>query len=144
MGTLDHESIAAAEANLIPVRSMIHVVDDDFDVLKSLCFLFETEGFNVRTFRSGAALLSSDAQNDADCFVIDYKMPDIDGIELTRKLRELDVDIPVVLFTGYPDRSFSAKAASVGVRHILFKPHLGEKLISHVRAAIRRNDFGRQ
>lgn len=123
---------------------MIYVVDDDFDVLKSLRFLFETEGFNVRTFRSGLALLSSDPQHDADCFVIDYKMPDIDGIELTRKLRERDVDIPVVLFTGYPDRAFSAKAASVGVRHILYKPHLGENLISQVRAAIRRRNAGQQ
>jgi two-component system, LuxR family, response regulator FixJ len=54
---------------------MVYVVDDDTDVLGSLRFLLETDGFDVRTFRSGAALLNGSATDNADCFVIDYKMP---------------------------------------------------------------------
>lgn len=123
---------------------MIYVVDDDFDVLKSLRFLLETEGFDVRTFRSGPALLSSETRDSADCFVIDYKMPDIDGIELTRKLRELNVATPIVLFTGYPDEAFSAKAATAGVRHVLFKPHLEDSLVNQVRLAMQKNGLRTQ
>jgi two-component system response regulator FixJ len=54
---------------------MIYVVDDDSDVLGSLRFLLETDGFDVRTFRSAAALLNGSVVGEADCIVIDYKMP---------------------------------------------------------------------
>ena len=61
---------------------MIYVVDDDTDVLGSLRFLLETDGFDVRTFRSAAALLNGSIPGEADCFVIDYKMPAMSGIDL--------------------------------------------------------------
>lgn len=117
----------------LPPKPMIYVVDDDFDVLKSLSFLLETEGFDVKTFRSAAALLGSDVRSDADCLVIDYKMPAIDGIELARRLRELEIVTPIILFTGYPDQNIVAKAANAGLSDILFKPHLDESLINRVR-----------
>ena len=52
---------------------MIYVVDDDFDVLRSLQFLLETDGFDVRTFRSATALLNGSVVGEADCFVIDTR-----------------------------------------------------------------------
>ena len=58
---------------------LVYVVDDT-DVLGSLRFLLETEGF-VRTFRSGAALLNGIVRGEADCFVIDYKMPAMSCID---------------------------------------------------------------
>ena len=66
---------------------VIYVVDDDADVLGSLRFLLETDGFDVRTFRSAAALLNGNAAGEADCFVIDYKMPAMSGIDLANRLR---------------------------------------------------------
>ena len=66
---------------------MIYVVDDDTDVLGSLRFLLETDGFDVRTFRSGAALLNAEVAGEVDCFVIDYKMPAMSGIDLANQLR---------------------------------------------------------
>ena len=68
---------------------MIYVVDDDYDVRTSLRFLLETEGFDVRTFRSGSALLGSSTRNRADCLVVDYKMAELDGLELATRLRRL-------------------------------------------------------
>ena len=64
---------------------MIYVVDDDHHVLGSLRFLLETEGFEVRTFRSGSALLASSTRHGADCMVVDYKMAGIDGLELAER-----------------------------------------------------------
>ena len=61
---------------------MIYVVDDDIDVLGSLRFLLETDGFDVRTFRSAAAVLNGTGVGEADCFVIDYKMPAMSGIDI--------------------------------------------------------------
>jgi FixJ family two-component response regulator len=115
---------------------MIFVVDDDYDVRTSLRFLLETEGFDVRTFRSGSALLGSPTRNGADCLVIDYKMAEIDGLELTYRLRRLDVSTPIILITGYPDQNISAKASSAGVLRVLLKPNLEDNLIECVRKAI--------
>ena len=115
---------------------MIYVVDDDHDVRTSLQFLFETEGFDVRTFRSGSALLGSSTRNRADCLVVDYKMAELDGLELALRLRRLDVATPIILMTGYPDESISAKASSAGVRQMLLKPCLEGNLVDCVRNAI--------
>ena len=115
---------------------MIYVVDDDYDVRTSLRFLLETEGFDVRTFRSGSALLGSSTRHCADCLVVDYKMAELDGLELATRLRRLDVSTPIILITGYPDEKISAKASSAGVRHVLLKPNLEDNLIDCVRNAI--------
>ena len=115
---------------------MIYVVDDDYDVRTSLRFLLETEGFDVRTFRSGSALLGSSTRNSADCLVIDYKMAELDGLELTTRLRRLDVSTPIILITGYPDENISAKASSAGILHVLLKPNLENNLIDCVRQVV--------
>ena len=83
-----------ASATPTPV---VYVVDDDFDVLESLRFLLETDGFNVRTFRNASALLNGSVVAEADCFVIDYKMPATSGIELANCLRNRHFDTPIIL-----------------------------------------------
>jgi two-component system, LuxR family, response regulator FixJ len=125
-----------ASVSLSSRKSMIYVVDDDYDVRTSLRFLLETEGFDVRTFRSGSALLGSSTRNSADCLVVDYKMAELDGLELATRLRRLDVSTPIILITGYPDENISAKASLAGVLHVLLKPNLEDNLIDCVRNAI--------
>ncbi len=118
-----------------PKKTLVSVIDDDSDVLKSVRFLLETEGFAVRTFRDGAALLGSRNRNEADCFVVDYRMAGIDGVELAVRLRDLGVTAPVVLITGDTDETIRAKATSAGVHEVLIKPHLGDSLVASVRKA---------
>src|ERR1700738_3355746 len=101
---------------------VVYVVDDDSDVLGSLRFLLETDGFSVRTFRSGAALLNGTATGEADCFVIDYKMPTMSGIDLASRLRNRAIAAPIILITGYPDEHILDRAAAVGLPHGLLKP----------------------
>ena len=130
-----HTQSGRAKIGLSAKKSLICVVDDDFDVLKSLRFLLETEGFEVRTFRSGSALLGSRIRHEADCLIVDYKMAGIDGVELAHRLRELDIRTPIVLITGHADEGLSAKASSAGVLQVLNKPDLGERLVASVRSA---------
>jgi FixJ family two-component response regulator len=134
----DTRTSLSGEAGLsVPLRKpMVYVVDDDYDVRTSLRFLLETEGFDVRTFRNGAALLGSSTRDRADCLVVDYKMADLDGLELATRLRRLEVKTPIILITGYPDQSIPAKASSAGVCQVLLKPNLEGNLIDCVRQAI--------
>jgi two-component system response regulator FixJ len=124
-------------------ESTVYVIDDDADVLGSLRFLLETDGFNVRTFRNADALLKTVRSTGVDCFVIDYKMPDMNGIELARRLRNRDIAAPVVLITGYLDENISARAEAAGVRHVLLKPLLEDSLVTHIRGAIQDNRSNR-
>jgi FixJ family two-component response regulator len=118
-------------------KPVVYVVDDDFGVLGSLRFLLETDGFEVEDFRSGSAVMDAIGSIGPDCFVIDYKMPNMSGIELAKRLRKLGIDKPIILITGYPDNDILAKATAAGIGHVLLKPHLEESLVSHVRGAIR-------
>jgi FixJ family two-component response regulator len=118
---------------------VVYVVDDDTDVLGSLRFLLEIDGFDVRTFRSGTALLNGIATGEADCYVIDYKMPAMSGIDLASRLRSRDIDTPIILMTGYPDENIMEKSAAVGIRHVLLKPHIEESLAVRIRGAIQEN-----
>ncbi|MGY8708743.1 response regulator [Bradyrhizobium sp. 18BD] len=123
-------------------KPTVYVVDDDAAVLGSLQFLLETDGFAVRTFRNATALLNAGGAPGADCYVIDYKMPDINGIELAGRLRQSGADVPVILITGYPDGNISARAAAAGVKDVILKPLLDESLVRRIRGAIqerRRN-----
>jgi FixJ family two-component response regulator len=114
----------------------IHVVDDDGDVLTSLKFLLETEGFHVLTFRSGAELLNATVARQADCFVIDYKMSQMNGIDLAGHLRNRDKRTPIILMTGDPDETIPLRAADAGIRHVLRKPHVEGNLIGLINAAV--------
>jgi FixJ family two-component response regulator len=118
---------------------VVYVVDDDTDVLGSLRFLLETDGFDVRTFRSGAALLNGSTADEAACFVIDYKMPSMSGIDLASRLRKRHVDTPIILITGYPDENIQEKAAAAGIRDVLLKPHIEESLVNRIRGAIQES-----
>jgi two-component system response regulator FixJ len=117
-------------------KSCVCVVDDDLHVLESLRFLLETTGFNVWTFRSGAALLDQVASKQADCFVIDYKMENMNGIDLTTRLHKRNIVAPIILVTGYPDENIASKAAAVGIRDVLIKPHLADSLVARVLKVI--------
>ncbi len=113
----------------------VYVADDDPDVLVSLRFLLEAEGFKVKTFADGQALLASTLPEPSDCLVIDYKMTGMNGLELVRRLRDRQVAAPIVLITAYENAA--ATAAASGIRHVVMKPHIEESLIAHVQDALR-------
>ncbi|MDT3381396.1 response regulator [Labrys neptuniae] len=122
---------------------VIAVIDDDRDVLGSLRFLLEAEDFTVRTYSSGVDCLSQMASFAPDCFVIDYKMAEMDGLELAVHLRARGQSGPVVLITGYPDETIEHKAHRAGIQHVVLKPHIAESLVANVRAAIADRSFPR-
>jgi two-component system, LuxR family, response regulator FixJ len=116
-------------------NATVYVADDDPDVLVSLRFLLEAEGFKVRTFANGPALLASSLPEPGDCLIIDYKMTGMNGLELIHRLRDRQISSPVVLITAYENAA--AKAAASGIRHVVMKPHIEESLVAHVEEALR-------
>ena len=117
-----------------PRAGTVYVVDDDPDVLSSLRFLFEIEGFKVKTFADGEHLLAGPMPRPEDCLLIDYKLGPIDGLEVVRQLRARKVATPVVLITIY--EGLEKRAAALGVSHVLMKPHFEENVVCRVEAAM--------
>jgi FixJ family two-component response regulator len=117
-----------------PRAGTVYIVDDDPDVLSSLRFLFEIEGFKVKTFADGEQLLAAPQPQPQDCLLIDYKLGPLDGLEVIRLLRERNVTTPIVLITIY--EGLQKRAAALGVSHVLQKPHFEENVVSRVETAM--------
>jgi two-component system, LuxR family, response regulator FixJ len=115
-----------------PVQSTIIIIDDDPQVLRSLCFLLETEGYRVLTFGSAMKLLEQRELPDNACLLVDYRMPIMNGIELLKEIREKYPDVPALIITGYPDNSIEPRAAALGIG-VIRKPHLDDTLLRSIR-----------
>jgi FixJ family two-component response regulator len=114
-------------------RPIILVVDDDPAVRDSLKFSLELEGLAVRTFDSGMALLADTRLTQADCLVLDYKMPEMDAFDVLEELGKRRIQLPVVLIAGPITTSIRERALHAGIAHILEKPLLDTALIDRIR-----------
>ena len=114
-------------------RPVVAIVDDDLAVRSSLAFSLRTEGISVRTYVGAAELLMEIP--DAACFVIDYKLPGMNGLDLLEELRRRNVKAPAILITTHPSAAVRERAAADGMA-LIEKPLLGDALFREIRAAI--------
>jgi len=113
-----------------------HVIDDDEAARESLAFLLRTAKVPTQTYASAAEFLAV-AKEVAGVVVTDVRMPQIDGMELIRRLKALGVDLPVIVMTGHGDVPLAVEAMRVGAVDFLEKPFDDEVLLETVRAALR-------
>ncbi|MER8473360.1 response regulator FixJ [Mesorhizobium sp. M1405] len=115
---------------------LVHVVDDDVDVRKSLGFLLATADFAVRLYESATAFLATATGNLDGCIVTDVRMPGIDGIEFLRQLRSRGHTLPVIVMTGHADVALAVQAMKEGAADFIEKPFDDEVLIEAIRSAL--------
>jgi CheY-like chemotaxis protein len=109
-------------------RANVLVVDDEKTVCHSCKKILTREGYDVDMALSAEEALSKVRGNGFDAVITDWKMPKIDGLELTRRIKEEKPAIVVVLITGYPSVESSVKAIRSGVSDYLTKPFTPEEL----------------
>jgi FixJ family two-component response regulator len=115
---------------------LISIVDDDESVREALCRLLKSVGFAVRAFASAEEYSSSDKPENANCLLLDVRMPGKSGIELQRQLIAGDSKIPVIIITAYEDESVRAQAMRYHARDILIKPFSEEALLNAISKAL--------
>ena len=115
---------------------IIHVVDDDAAVRDSLAFLLDTAGLVSRTYESAAALLAHADTLARGCIVTDVRMPDMNGLEMVRRLSEMGVRHPVIVMTGHADVPLAIEAVRAGVKDFIEKPFDDEALLASIRSAL--------
>jgi two-component system response regulator FixJ len=121
-------------------KATVHVIDDDEAVRESLSFLLGTVGMGVQTYESAMAFLDVAPGIKAGCVITDLRMPELSGVELLRRLRDLKLGIPVIVITGHGDVPLAVEAMKIGAIDFLEKPFDDEVLLASVRSALNRQD----
>jgi len=100
----------------------ILVADDEVKICALLKKLLEREGYHVETVTDGASALKEMVRQRPHLLISDIQMPGMDGLELSRRARGLDPDLPVVLITGYASMETAVQALREGVSDYITKP----------------------
>jgi DNA-binding NtrC family response regulator len=112
------------------------VVDDDPASCRLIQALFEPEGLEVSVAHDAKDGLSQAAKGGVAIVILDLHLPDSDGIEVLKRLRELDPNLPVIMLTGHADVKTAVSAIKLGAAHYLTKPMDGEEVLLVVRRAL--------
>lgn len=119
-------------------RSQIVVVDDDAKITSLLRRSLAFEGYEVVTAENGAEGLQILMRKDPDLIILDVMMPQIDGWEVCRRIREGGSTTPILMLTAKDDISERVKGLDLGADDYLVKPFALEELLARVRALLRR------
>jgi two-component system response regulator FixJ len=124
-------------------EKIVHVVDDDDSVRRSVGFMLKTSGYKVKPYASGLELLKEVRALDVGCILLDIRMAGMDGLEVQDALRNHGVILPVIIMTGHGDVPLSVRAMKAGAIDFIEKPFEKDVLISALEAGfgiLKRSD----
>jgi len=117
----------------------VYVIDDDEAARHSLAFLLKTAKLEVKTFESAIAFLEVASDIKSGCVITDVRMPEITGTDLLRRLKDLEVGLPVIIITGHGDVPLAVEAMKLGATDFFEKPFDDEALLASVRVALKKD-----
>ena len=127
-------------------KPKILVVDDDKRVLKSMKIWFASEGFAPLTAASGDEALKTAINNSVDVALVDFRIGKEDGVSVAKQLQEVDEDLRIIMFTGFPSYETAVQAMKIGVFDYLSKGVSNDKIMSTIQRALaeRQNEKTRK
>jgi two-component system response regulator FixJ len=125
-------------------EGVVHIVDDDEAMRDSLLFLLDSAGLEARAYDSAASFLNALPGLEPGCILTDVRMPQINGLEMVRRVKAAGVELPVIVMTGHADLALAIEAMRAGVIDFLEKPFEDEALLSVLRAGLGRGEADRQ
>lgn len=117
-------------------KGRILVIDDDPIVRRALVDILQDECYQVEVAATGHEALELAAKGHFDVALVDIRLPDLDGIELLRALREADDDLSALIITGHPSLETAIQALRLRVFDYLVKPLDNERVVSSVQNAL--------
>jgi len=118
---------------------IVFVVDDDVSVRESLEELIRSEGWQAETFASAQEFLARPRISAPSCLVLDVTLPDLNGLDLQKRIAADRIAMPIIFITGYGDVPMSVKAMKGGAVEFLMKPFGDDVLLDAIRQAIARS-----
>lgn len=114
-------------------KANVLIVDDDRDICKTLRLILENEGFDVDVAHSGKDAIAKSKAKVYNIALLDIMLPDMQGTQLLKKLKETTPKMIKIMITGYPNLENAVEALNYGADAYLIKPVNFEKLISVVK-----------
>jgi two-component system, LuxR family, response regulator FixJ len=118
------------------VDIVVHIVDDEEAVRNSLAFLLTTSGYAARAHASASEFLSVAPSIKNGCLITDLRMPDMNGVELLRRLREAGAMLPAIVITGHGDVQMAVEAMKNGALDFIEKPFSDEVLLDSIKRVV--------
>jgi FixJ family two-component response regulator len=118
---------------------IVFVVDDDISVRESLELLIQNEGWQPKTFASAQEFLDHRRAEVPSCLVLDISLPDLNGLELQKRVAVEGAEIPIIFITGHGDIPKTVQAMKRGAVEFLTKPFNDELLLTAIRQALERS-----
>jgi two-component system nitrogen regulation response regulator NtrX len=119
-------------------ESVVFIVDDEDGIRESLSGIFEDEGYEVITARSGEEALKILKEQSMDLILLDVWLPGMDGIQILKEIKDLKPDIPVIMISGHGNIELAVKATRMGAYDFLEKPLSLEKVLLDAKRALER------
>ena len=118
---------------------IVHVVDDDADLLRAISRLLRSHGYASRTYSSAAEFLGAGVPDGPACLLLDLNMPGMTGLELQQVISDYPSRLSIVFISGQGDIPATVRAMKAGAVDFLTKPFEGDVLIAAIDAAVRRS-----
>jgi FixJ family two-component response regulator len=131
-----------SESRREPVSQMtplVFVVDDDISVRESLESLIGFAGWKCETFASAQEFLSRPRALAPSCLILDVSLPDLNGLDLQKRIATDRIDMPIIFITGHGDVPMTVRAMKAGAVEFLTKPFSDGVLVNAIRSAIERS-----
>jgi len=123
---------------------VIAIVDDDLSVREGLSSLLRSAGLRVETFASAQEFLARPGSEAPSCLVLDLQLPGLSGLDLQKRMAEVEPEIPIVFLTGHGNIPASVQAMKAGAVEFLTKPFDDQKLLNAIHEAVERDRHIRQ
>jgi len=124
--------------------AVIAIVDDDPSVREGLESLIRSAGWRAETFASALEFLARPRAEPPSCLILDLQLPGLSGLDLQKRMAEVELEIPIVFLTGHGNIPSSVQAMKAGAVEFLTKPVEEEELLHAIEEAVERDRHSRQ
>jgi len=124
-------------------EAIVCVVDDDSDIRDGLKLLLESVGIACIAFSSTREFLESEQIGNANCLILDVRLPGAGGLDLQAELTRAQIKTPIIFITAHGDIPMSVRAIKAGAIEFLTKPFREQDLLDAVRSALERDRMQR-
>ena len=124
-----------SNAKFAPRSATVAIIEDDAAVCNALAFSLQTDGLSVREYGCAEDLLKDAFAVEIDCLVVDYRLPNMNGLDMLKELRRRGIDAPAILIATEPSLAVRAAVGLVGAS-IVEKPLLTEELYDLIALAL--------